>query len=87
MTRFEGRRGDLTWGIYNYPVTQTQKETLDGLWYMMTGLPRAHPANGNMPKGFFCSQRPESGDVVIGLNHYSVSVHRSGRITSNPATT
>lgn len=83
MTKFAGHKGDLTWGKYDFPVTRTQKSTLDGLWYMMSGLPRSHPMNGDMPAGYFCSQRPSSGDVVIGLNHQSVNVHRNGRITSN----
>lgn len=83
MAKFPGRRGDLKWGTYDYPVTRTQKATLDGLWYMMSGLPRAHPANGDMPEGYFCSQYHTNGDVVMGLNHHSVSVHRDGRITSN----
>lgn len=83
MARFAGRSGDLKWGKYDYPVTKTQKATLDGLWYMMSGLPRAHPANGDMPVGYFCSQRPSDGVVIMGLHHQSVSVHRNGRITSN----
>lgn len=81
--RFKGRRGDLKWGKFKYPVTRTQKATLDGLRYMMSGLPKAHPSNGDMPKGYFCSQRVDNGDIVIGLNNESVSVHRSGRVTSN----
>ena len=83
MGRFPGRPGDFTWGKYDYPVTRTQHETLDGLWYMMSGLPRAHPDNGDMPKGYFCSQRSDNGDVVMGLNHHSVSVDRNGRVTAN----
>lgn len=91
MSQFKGRRGDLKWGKYKYPVTRTQKETLDGLRYMMRGLPRApvtndditHPSSDDIPVGYFCSQRANNGDVVIGLNNHSVSVHRSGRITSN----
>ena len=83
MARFRGRRDDLKWGIYDYPVTSTQKRTLEGLHHMMNGLPRAHPANGNMPKGYFCSQRIDTGTVVVGLHHHSVSVHRDGRITAN----
>lgn len=82
MAKFAGRRGDLTWGVFDYPVTRTQKAALDGLWYMMSGLPRSlnnvrHPADS------FYSQNGSDGAVIIGLNHESVSVHRSGRITSN----
>jgi hypothetical protein len=85
MAKFAGRRGDLKWGKYDYPVTKTQKATLDGLLYMMSGLPTWHPANGYplMPEGYFCSQYPSDGRVVMGLNHQSVSVHRNGRVTSN----
>lgn len=83
MAKFRGLPGDLTWGVYNYPVTRTQKETLEGLHYMMTGLPRAHPANGDMPQGYFCSQRESNGAVVVGLHHHSVSVYRTGRIRGN----
>jgi hypothetical protein len=79
MARFAGRDGDLKWGPYNYPVTPTQKATLDGLWYMMSGLPTY---NGE-PIGYFASQQPNTGVVFIGLHHKSVSVHRNGRITSN----
>jgi len=85
MVKFAGRKGDLTWGKYDYPVTRTQKEALDGLLYMMSGLPKWSPSNGYplMPQGYFCSQREQDGAVVMGLNHHSVSVHRNGRITSN----
>lgn len=83
MARFTGRRGDLIWGVGDFPVTRTQKATLDGLRFIMSRLPRAHPSNGNMPSGYFCSQHPDNGDVVIGMHHCSVNVHRNGRITSN----
>jgi hypothetical protein len=83
MARFVGRRKDLTWGPYNYPVTRTQKEALDGLWYMMSGLPQSRSINGYIPEGYFCSQRPDTGEVIMGLHHHSVSIHRNGRITSN----
>jgi|tagenome__1003787_1003787.scaffolds.fasta_scaffold12071519_1 hypothetical protein len=79
MAKFAGRRGDLTWGTFNYSVTRSQKATLDGLLYMMSGL----PWGDSLPREGFCSQRPDNGVVVIGLHHQSVSVHRSGRITSN----
>lgn len=85
MAKFAGRKGDLTWGVYDFPVTVTQKQALDGLWYMMSGLPLGFQQKGRwaLPAGAFYSQRETNGDVVIGLNHHSVSVHRSGRITSN----
>jgi hypothetical protein len=85
MTRFAGRKGDLTWGRFDYPVTRTQKATLDGLWHMMNGLPRGYEQRGSyaLPEGGFYSQRPDTGDVVIGLHHHSVNVHRNGRITGN----
>lgn len=83
MARFVGRRGDLVWGTYDYPVTLSQKTTLDGLKYMMRGLPRAKAWDEGIPEEYFCSQRPDNGDVVIGLHHNSVNVHRNGRITSN----
>lgn len=86
MAKYLGKRGDLTWGKYDYPVTRTQKQALDGIWYMMSGLPKAYKGSG-LPEGGFCSQRPDTGDVVIGLHHQSVSVHRSGRITSNQRST
>ncbi len=82
MAKFPGRRGDKVWGKFDYPVTRTQKETLDGLWYMMSGLPKSDE-NLDLPTDAFYSQHPVSGDVVIGLVHHSVSVHRSGRLTSN----
>ena len=81
--RFVGRRGDLTWGKFDYPVTKSQKSALDGLWYMMTGLPRQDPPNGHLPQGLFYSQRPDTGVVIIGLHQYSVNVHRSGLIVGN----
>lgn len=83
MGKFAGRRGDLKWGRYNYPVTKTQKATLDGLWYMMSELPRAYGGGQSLPQGGFYSQMEDSGDVIIGLFGRSVSVHRNGRITGN----
>lgn len=82
MAKFKGRPGDLVWGRYDYPVTRTQKDALDGIWYMLGGLPRAFNQE-DLPAGGFYSQRESSGAVIIGLHHQSVSVHRSGRITSN----
>lgn len=79
MAKFPRRRGDLKWGVYDFPVTRTQKEALDGLWYMMGGS----GVYSEMPQGGFYSQTPSNGDVVIGMNHRSINVHRSGRITSN----
>lgn len=87
MAKFPGRKGDLVWGIYDYPVTRTQKATLDGLWYMLSGLPKAFGQDGKgvyaLPQGGFYSQNTNDGGLVIGLNHQSVTVHRNGRITSN----
>lgn len=89
-SRFKGKRSDLKWGKYDYPVTRTQKDTLDGLWYMMSGLPRTYnpeeardPRGYTLPEGGFYSQRPDNGSVIIGLHHFSVTVNRWGRITSN----
>jgi hypothetical protein len=81
MAKFEGQPNDLVWGRRDYPVTRTQKATLDGLRYMMTGLP--HSDHDDIPQGYFCSQNESNGDVVIGLHHHSVSVHRNGRLTAN----
>ena len=83
MAKFSARYADLTWGKYDYPVTPIQKRTLEGLEYMMSGLPRTDPKNGDIPAGYFCSQRPDNGDVVIGLYNHSVSVNRNGRVTAN----
>lgn len=80
--RYKGKPRDLKWGKYDYPVTPSQKKTLEALWYMMSGLPRS-PENGFTPVGYFCSQRVDTGTVIIGLNHESINVHRSGHITSN----
>lgn len=85
MAKFAGRPGDRTWGKYDYPVTITQKASLDGLVYMLSGLPRAQ----NQPdlwQGGFYSQNPTDGGVIIGIEHQSLTVHRSGRITSNEET-
>jgi hypothetical protein len=82
VTKFDSHRGDLKWGKFDYPVTKTQKATLDGLWYMMSGLPKAYDDDG-LPQGGFYSQNEKTGAVTIGLHHRSVNVHRSGRITSN----
>lgn len=83
MAKFAGRRGDLAWGKYDYPVTRTQKTTLNGLKNLMTGLPHTDIGDRSLPEGYFCSQRPDNGGVIVGLHHRSVTVHRSGRITSN----
>lgn len=79
MANFEGRRGDLKWGVYDYPVTNTQKISLDGLWHMMGG----NGPYSETPKGGYYSQDSSNGDIVIGMDHRSVRVHRSGRVTSN----
>ena len=81
--RFAGRREDLTWGKFDYFVTKSQKSALDGLWYMMSGLPRSYDRQGASPEGSFYSQRPDTGAVIIGLHQCSVTVHRSGLIVSN----
>lgn len=73
---------NLKWGLYDYPVTQTQKNTLDGLWHMMSDLPRAYNSP-TLPEGAFYFQRSDNGDVIIGLYHCSVSVHRDGLLTIN----
>jgi hypothetical protein len=89
MGKFPGKPGDQVWGVYDFPVTFTQKQALDALWYMMSGLPRGFQQKGRwaLPAGAFYSQRETNGDVVIGLNHHSVTVHRSGRLTSNEHST
>jgi hypothetical protein len=85
VAKFAGRRGDLKWGVYDYPVSPGQKATLDALWYMMSGLPRGFQQTGPyaLPEGGYYSQNEKNGDVIIGLNHQSVTVHRTGRLTSN----
>lgn len=79
MAKFAGRRGDLKWGVYDFPVTRTQKAALDALWFIMGGggTYSVLPADG------FYSQTESDGTVIIGLNHRSVNVHRDGRVTSN----
>lgn len=94
MAKFAGRKGDLKWGAFDFPVTKTQKATLDGLWYMMSGLPKVPRAlslrpdvsdGWDLPKRCFYSQKESNGDVVIGLNHESVTVRRDGRLVGNEA--
>lgn len=81
---FKGRSGDLKWGRFDYRVTRTQKEALDGIWYMLTGQTNAADGTANAPtRGIFCSQVPLNGAMIIGLDHHSVTVYRSGRIISN----
>lgn len=82
MAKFAGRRGDLKWGKYDYPVTRTQKDTLDGLVYMFSGLPRAYENPDLWQEGFY-SQHAGDGGVIIGLKHQSVTVDRQGRVMSN----
>lgn len=81
--RFEARPDDLRWGRFGYPVTRTQKNALDALLYMLSGCVERSYENPLNPRGFFCSQYPSDGRVVVGLNHQSLTVWRSGRITSN----
>jgi hypothetical protein len=86
VATFKGRKGDLKWGVYDYPVTYAQKQALDGLWYLLSGLPRVSgPQDGvwALPEGGFYSQRPNDGTVIIGLHNRSVSVTRRGLIRSN----
>lgn len=82
MAKFAGRPGDLKWGKYDYPVTRTQKDSLDGLVYMLYGLPRALD-NPDLWQAGFYSQNPSDGGVIIGVNHQSVTVDRNGRVMSN----
>lgn len=82
MAKFAGRPGDLKWGKYEYPVTPTQKLSLEGLVYLVHGLPRAL-RQPDLWQGGFYSQNPSDGGVIFGLNHQSVTVKRDGRIVSN----
>jgi hypothetical protein len=56
----------------------------------MSGLPKAFGQDEKgvyvLPQGGFYSQSEKNGDVIIGLHHKSVTVHRTGRITSNEET-
>lgn len=81
-TRYRGQTEDLTWGKYDYKVTRTQKQALDGLLYVVYGLSPGQIHRG-LPNGAFYSQRPNDGAVLIGIHHRSVTVYRSGRIKSN----
>lgn len=83
MAKFEGRRGDLKWGKYDYPVTKSQwcnLMALEGLF--KKALP---PAIGNpdLWKNGYYSQDRENGDVIIGFNNEAVRVTRSGQV--NPS--
>jgi hypothetical protein len=80
--RYRGQKEDLTWGRFDYKVTRTQKAALDGLLYMIAGL-TPDQNHRPLPSGTFYSQRPNDGAVLIGIDHRSVTVYRSGRITSN----
>lgn len=82
MAKFAGRRGDLKWGRHDYPVTQTQKVSLDALLNLMSGLPRAYNQPDLWEHGF-CSQNAGHGGVIFGVNHQSVTVGRDGRLYSN----
>jgi len=81
VAKFPGRRADLKWGKYDFPVTFAQKTKLDALGYLVSGLPVTFEAN--LPDGLFYSQNPRDGSVIFGLNHRSVTVYRSGRIVAN----
>lgn len=86
-TRYRGQTEDLTWGKYEYKVTRTQKQALDALLYVLYDLSPGQ-INRNLgmrdlPNGGFYSQRPNDGAVLIGIDHRSVTVYRSGRIKSN----
>lgn len=85
MAKFEGRSDDLVWGKYDYSVTRTQKQALDGLMHVLYGLSPGQINRGDrdLPNGGFYSQRPNDGAVLIGIHHRSVTVYRSGRIKSN----
>jgi hypothetical protein len=73
------QRTDLRWGRCEYPVTKTQKSTLDALL-------KAFPVG--------CSAYdPESGAVIIGSGdqlttfaHRTVEVGRDGRVYENSST-
>ena len=80
---FQPRRGDLRWGPFGYPVTKTQKASVEGVVFLLTSLPRAFGANALWQKGFY-SQNPRTGAIIMGLDHHSVSIHRDGRVTANP---
>lgn len=82
MGIFAGRHGDMQWGKYDYPVTSTQCETLDGIWFLLTGLPISQMSRVH-GVGVFYSQTESDGVVIIGREHRSVSVDRNGRVTGN----
>jgi hypothetical protein len=80
--KFKGRPGDLTWGPFGYPVTQTQKAAVEGIVFMLSSLPRAFNQPDLWQNGFY-SQNPATGAIIMGLDHHSVSIHRNGRVTAN----
>lgn len=81
--KFKAKTGDLRWGKYDYPVTRSQKQSLDGIMNLFdTLLPRSSE-NPKMPHDGFYSQLPLNGAVIIGINHRSVTVNRHGRVISN----
>lgn len=79
--KFRRRYGDLMWGKFDYPVTPTQKKSLDGVAYVLGFSPGRTEREAGFT--YFYSQDPYSGEVIIGQNHRSLNVNRDGRITSN----
>lgn len=63
---------DLTWGDAHYPVTKTQKQALEAIWYVM----------GERTDWFYILRKTD-GAVILGRRGRSVTVYRTGRITSN----
>lgn len=82
---FPGKSKDFKWGRYDYPVTKSQKRSLDALWYLLSGLPREYMGSfeDTLAEGSFYSQDAVTGNVTFGLCHKSVTVDRRGRLMSN----
>lgn len=80
MQAFQARRGDQTWGHYNYPVTQTQEAVLNSLAHVMRVPPDEFEED--VKAGYFCAQIYYSGDVILGLGNHSFAVKRDGTVKS-----
>lgn len=73
---FKARSGDLRfrWGQFEYPVTPTQFETATCVRHLLLI---------GYVSSFFCSQRPDSGTITMGVRHTSVDIRRDGRVHRN----
>jgi len=82
MDQYPGEFGDLTWGKPDYPVAPVQKEALDILWSLLTGLAVSKAQVKQIIVIAGHAQNPYNGTVTLNLFHHVIHVERNGHIVA-----